>query len=972
MRVDMGGLLGQRDLTRRRLLHWVGVGIVVGEALAMLVLQLLPPMPWWLAALLDTAFLAGTVFVVLRVLVRPRLTKHLDQHHLHTLEAMRANVAHYQEAFEGNPHPMWFYDVETLRFLDVNEAALRRYGYTREEFAERTIADIRPPEEIPALHRMIEASKARKGLTLHFSRHLTKAGELLDIEITSQAVTHRGRAARLVVARNVTEMLQAAAAIEHANRRLAYFIEQTTVGVVEWDTDWRVVGWNPAAERIFGYTAAEARGQHALFLIPESLRQELGRTMEQLSTTRESSNRVNENVRRDGQVITCAWSNTPLVDAKGRRFGVTSQVSDITERRRGEEALLASEARYRALAESAQDAIVTVDAQRRIVGWTGGAPKIFGYTAEEMIGQPLEPIIPERLQEAHRAGFARVLMTPEHPLGRDVVRMTGQRKSGVEFPVELSLARWESTEGQFVTGIIRDVSGREAEERLRRMQGAALNAAPNPMIILDREGRIEWVNAAFTRTTNLELTEVLGQELVQRLSKERTGAIAGEVRDAIRTGRHWSREVEARRRDDSTFPAFLAITPVQDTNGAVEHVIAVGRDLTEEKARHAQFLQAQKMESVGQLAGGIAHDFNNLLSVINGSADLIIDSLPSGDPVYADVQAIRQAAQRATALTKQLLSFSRRNLERIEPVRVGALIEGMIPMLRRLIGEHVDVMVDTSASSGTVLADASQLEQVVMNLSVNARDAMPTGGVLQVRVQDVTLDDAAAAELPALQAGRHCRLVVQDNGQGMDDATRQRVFEPFFTTKARGFGTGLGLATVYGIVRSANGAIEVASRRGHGTTFTIYLPCSDAAAVERPAAAAVLPTGTETILFVEDDSALLRLGCRVLRGAGYAVLEARHGAEALQVAESTDRDIDILVTDVVMPVMDGRTLAERLQAARPSLRVLFTSGYTDDEILRHGIRRGTVQLLPKPYLPSALTQAVRAVLDGGTVESAQG
>jgi CheY-like chemotaxis protein len=378
------------------------------------------------------------------------------------------------------------------------------------------------------------------------------------------------------------------------------------------------------------------------------------------------------------------------------------------------------------------------------------------------------------------------------------------------------------------------------------------------------------------------------------------------------------------------------------------------------------------MESVGQLAGGIAHDFNNLLSVINGSADLIIDGLPASDPVYADVQAIRQAAQRATALTKQLLSFSRRNLERIEPVRVGALIEGMIPMLRRLIGEHVEVVVDTSASSGTVLADASQLEQVVMNLSVNARDAMPTGGVLQIRVQDVTLDAAAAAALPTLRAGRHCRLVVEDNGQGMDDATRQRVFEPFFTTKARGFGTGLGLATVYGIVKSASGAIDVASARGRGTTFTIYLPCSGAAAVERPVATMALPTGTETVLFVEDDSALLRLGCRVLRGAGYVVLEARHGGEALQVAASTDRTIDILVTDVVMPVMDGRTLAERLQAAHPPLRVLYTSGYTDDEILRHGVRRGTVQLLPKPYLPSALTQAVRAVLDGGTVESAQG
>ncbi|MBI2408080.1 MAG: PAS domain S-box protein [Gemmatimonadetes bacterium] len=972
MRIDLAGPLGVRDVTRRRLLRWVGLGIVVGEALAMLLLQLLPPMPWWLATLFDTLFLAGTVAVLLFVLVRPRLTRHLDQHHLLTVEAMRDSVAHYHEAFEGNPHPMWFYDAETLRFLDVNEAAVQRYGYSREEFAQRTIADIRPPEDLPDLQRMVETSKSRKGLTQHFSRHLTKAGELLDIEITSQAVTHRGRPARLVVARNVTEMQQAAAAIEHANRRLAYFIDQMPVGVIEWDTDLRVVGWNPAAERIFGYTAAEAHGQHAFFLVPEPLRAELGRTIEQLANARESMTLVNENVRSDGKVITCAWSNTPLVDARGRRFGVTSQVSDITEQGRAEAALRASEARYRALAESAQDAIVTVDAQRRIVGWTGGAAAIFGYTAEEVMGKPLDPIIPDRMHDAHRAGFTRAVAVREHPVSGDVVRVTGRRKSGVEFPVELSLARWESTEGQFLTGIIRDVSGRETEERLRRMQGAALNAAPNPMIILDREGRIEWVNAAFSRTTGLALTEVLGEELVQRLSPERAARVGDAIRSAIRAGRHWSGEVESRRRDGTAFPAFLAITPVQDATGAVEHVIAVGRDLTEEKARHAQFLQAQKMESVGQLAGGVAHDFNNLLSVINGSADLIIDDLPASDPVYADVQAIRQAAQRAAALTKQLLSFSRRNLERIEPVRVGALIEGMIPMLRRLIGEHVEVVVDTSASSNTVMADASQLEQVVMNLAVNARDAMPTGGTLRVRVQDVEFDTDAAAAAPALRAGRHVRLEVEDNGQGMDDATRQRVFEPFFTTKARGFGTGLGMATVYGIVKSARGAIDVASQRGRGTTFTILLPCTSATAVERPAVATVSATGTETVLFVEDDSSLLRLGCRVLRAAGYVVLEARHGAEALQVAASAKREIDILVTDVVMPVMDGRALAEQMLATRSSLKVLYTSGYTDDEILRHGIGRGTVQLLSKPYLPRALTQAVRAVLDGRTIENAQG
>jgi CheY-like chemotaxis protein len=373
------------------------------------------------------------------------------------------------------------------------------------------------------------------------------------------------------------------------------------------------------------------------------------------------------------------------------------------------------------------------------------------------------------------------------------------------------------------------------------------------------------------------------------------------------------------------------------------------------------------MEAVGQLAGGVAHDFNNLLTAILGGCGFLLDDPALAAEHRRDVEEIQNAARRAAALTKQLLAFSRKQVLQPENLPLGAVITGVAPLLRRLIGEHVTVTTALADGLPAVRADRSQLEQVVINLCVNARDAMPKGGTLTIATEEADLDDAYVAVHPDVQAGHYVVLVVADTGIGMDEETRARAFEPFFTTKGPRFGTGLGLATVYGIVKQSNGHIAVYSEPGHGTTFRIYLPPAGGAeavrGAARPNGTGAVRHGSETVLLVEDEQRVRTLARRILEGFGYHVLESSDGREALALGQEYTEPIALLFTDVVMPTMSGRELAERLTHAHPEVKVLFTSGYADSTIVSHGVLDPAVAYLPKPYSADALGRKVRDVLD---------
>jgi two-component system cell cycle sensor histidine kinase/response regulator CckA len=501
---------------------------------------------------------------------------------------------------------------------------------------------------------------------------------------------------------------------------------------------------------------------------------------------------------------------------------------------------------------------------------------------------------------------------------------------------------------------------RESEAQLARTEAFALVMTAH----LSLEGRWLKVPPTLCRLLGLEEHRLLGTSIDELLHPEDTvmGGWEHLVRGETRTV---DLETRWQRPDGKPLWMYLNASLVQDTAGEPLYLLLYLRDITERKSLEDQLRQAQKMEAVGQLAGGIAHDFNNLLTAILGSTELLLADTPPGDPRREDVQEISRSAHRAAALVRQLLAYSRKQVLQPRRVDLNAIVRDMGAMLRRVVGEPIQLRLDLDPGLGHVTADPGQLEQVIANLGVNARDAMPRGGTLTITTSNVTgRGVTAAADEGVPAAGPLVSLAVTDTGIGMDDEVRGRLFEPFFTTKELGRGTGLGLATVYGIVRQSGGHIQVRSRPGEGSSFTVYLPRAEAPRPPRGALAAAAPVsgGSETVLVAEDEEAVRHLVCRVLRAKGYRVLEARHAEAALELAAAAAEPIDLLLSDLVMPGLGGRALADRLLNARPGLRVLFITGYAAEAVERQGRLPAGHGLLEKPFTADQLAHKVRETL----------
>jgi two-component system cell cycle sensor histidine kinase/response regulator CckA len=418
--------------------------------------------------------------------------------------------------------------------------------------------------------------------------------------------------------------------------------------------------------------------------------------------------------------------------------------------------------------------------------------------------------------------------------------------------------------------------------------------------------------------------------------------------------------------------AYDALDVITHTHGSLQDITPQRLAQAEHDRLADQLRQAQKMETIGSLAGGVAHDFNNLLTVILSYSELLLEDLPPDDPTRADLGEILGAGNRAVALTRQLLAFSRKQVLAPKVVDLSEVVVGMATMLRRLLGEEVELVTTCSRGLSKTLVDPGQIEQVILNLAVNARDAMPLGGMLTIETSEVWLDEAYASDHPGVFPGQHVRLAVRDAGSGMDQATLARIYEPFFTTKEPGKGTGLGLATVFGIVRQSGGTIGAQSELGKGTTFEVHFPIADSSmedvilqSIERQTL-----RGTETILLVEDEEDVRKLTSTILRKYGYNVLDAQNGGDAFLLCEQYASPIHMLLTDVVMPRMSGLQLAERLEPVRPDMKVLYMSGYTDDAIVRHGVLHATIEFIQKPLTPEPLARKVRAVLDASYAQMA--
>jgi two-component system cell cycle sensor histidine kinase/response regulator CckA len=517
--------------------------------------------------------------------------------------------------------------------------------------------------------------------------------------------------------------------------------------------------------------------------------------------------------------------------------------------------------------------------------------------------------------------------------------------------------------------LAREVDARQrAEAALRESQERYQLITENSsdlisLIDLEGEGRRIYVSPSYQAMLGYEPVELLGDLQPDIVHPDDRNSVIAQY-DQLAADGNARVTYRMRHRDGTWRWIELQATAIEQEGR--HYGITVGRDISERKYLEAQLMQSQRLESVGRLAGGVAHDFNNLLTAIMGNTDLARDSLPIGHPARSDLDEVTKSSQRAAELTRQLLAFARRQIIEPHVLELNQLILDMDKLLQRLIGAHVELIVRTDPSLWRIRADRGQIEQIVVNLAVNARDAMPAGGTLTIETGNVQLDHDYAHRHISVSPGRYVMLAVSDTGTGMDEETQAQIFEPFFTTKAPGRGTGLGLATCYGIVKQHGGNIWPYSEPGHGSTFKIYLPPVEDPAEQSPppASAEDLPRGTETVLLAEDEPSVRTLAARVLRAQGYTVMEAENGDAALQLARDwAGAPLDLLLTDVVMPRMSGKVLAEFIHALFPSSAVLFISGYTDNAIVHHGQLDPGIVFLQKPFSPAALARKVREVLD---------
>ena len=668
--------------------------------------------------------------------------------------------------------------------------------------------------------------------------------------------------------------------------------------------------------------------------------------------------------RKDGSTLDVFISSSPI-DLGDLEAGITFTAVDITEHKNAESALRRSEERFRLLFGSISDAVLVHPFHE------DGSPEIFvevndaacrrlGYSRDELLRMSAKDIdAPE--------GVPPIAGAMKRLKAEGFVQWEGMHltRDGRRIPVEISNRLFEMDGAPMVLATIRDISERKAAERASRENEdtlrTLLNATTDLAFLVTSSGQLLLGNDAFARAAKgTRAADLAGQDVWHMKGLPLDDRVKEQTSQAIRTGRPARLEVV---REGSTFD--VGIFPIPDESGEPRRLAFFLRDITSSRNTEDQLRQAQKMEAVGRLAGGIAHDFNNLITVIRGFSELALAELPEDSRMAADIKQVRAAAARAADLTSRLLTFSRKQVLQPRVVDMVALIAGIEPMLRRMIGEDVQIATDLAPDTGRIMADPGQVEQVLMNLAVNARDAMPRGGSLRIETFNHAAPGRPGTEFPGLGSGEHVCLRVSDTGHGMDRETLTRIFEPFFTTKEPGKGTGMGLSTVYGIVAQSNGRIYCTSAPDEGTVFTIFFPRLAGAAREPvpPAPAAPTAGGTERVLLVEDELSVRRYARRVLEKAGYTVLEASSGERAIEIA-SQEPGIGVLVTDVVMPGMGGADLAARVAALRPSVRTLFISGYTQQALESRGTLRPEAHLLRKPFDEPALLHAVRSVLEG--------
>ncbi len=850
------------------------------------------------------------------------------------------------------------------RLVDVNKTALDFIGLTLPDVQGKLFWDTpwwSHSEEAQQTIRDAVRLASRGQLVQAEAIHRAIDGTPHFIQFTLRPVKNdAGQVVALIPeGRDITEERAAQAQLLASNEKfLKLFHSSPDAILVTQLSGGKIVEVNKAFEKLSGFSRAELIDRQVLDF---KMYSDTDRARFVLTLSRDQNVRDAEFTlkRRSGEEL-LVLASAELIEVDGEAHAITI-LHDITERKRAEVALRESEERFNtAFRFMPVGAGITTLGEGRFVAANKHFEEVFGYSERELLGRTTSEfgiwVNPEdrahvvsEIQKGHSV----------HAFEVQIRRMDGSvgwaSYSGVR--VVLNGAEY------LLSGAVDITVSKQATERLALL-GDTIDATSDGVYWLDEDGRCIYVNSAGCTMLGYSQEELMNLRIFDVNPRTR-GQRWIEIWQTLRKHKSFTYETVHCRKDGSQFPVEIAATHIKF--GDKEYLNGFARDITERKSLEEQLRQSQKMEAIGILAGGVAHDFNNLLSVILNHTEFAMDGVPKTGPVADDLVEVMKASDRATALTRQLLAFSRKQVLQPQSLDLNDIAAGLEKMLRRILGEDIDYIQMLAPKLDLVRADPGQIEQVLMNLAVNARDAMPDGGKLTIETANVDLDGEYAANHVAVSPGRYVMIAVTDSGIGMDESTRTRIFEPFFTTKEKGRGTGLGLSTVYGIVKQSGGNLWVYSELGHGTTFKIYLPrelSTTTALLGRPTKAPKLIAGTETVLVVEDEVVLRSVARRILGSAGYTVLLAANGHQALQTSAEHAGPIHLLLTDVVMPKMNGRVLSEQLLQTRPDLKVIYMSGYTDNVIVHHGVLDAGTHFINKPIGAAELLRKIREILDG--------
>jgi len=666
----------------------------------------------------------------------------------------------------------------------------------------------------------------------------------------------------------------------------------------------------------------------------------------------------------DGRRVLLDTLKTPLRDKRGKTIGILGISRDITERNQAEKALKESEQKFSGIVEQAGDAIISIDEMQRISLFNSAAEHIFGYRRDEVLGENVNILIPSRYHQSHKQRVEQFNAGEMSSMISRKSTMIGLRNNGEEFPIEISVSRLAG-DSMVMTVMLRDISEQLKSGEVLRKLSRAIEQAGEAVLITNRIGIIEYVNPAFSRITGYAAEEVIGNTPAILNSRSQTSLFYREMWDTIIRGEVWQGTLVDKKKDGTFYPVMMSIAPIHDEDGEITHFVSLQQDMTEYKAMEKQFVQAQKMESIGTLVGGIAHDFNNMLAAILGNVYLSMRNLDQPRVVSERLESIEALSSRAADMVKQLLAFARKDRLQLSVISMNHCVDEGYTLVKATIPENIEIIFELCTESLAINGDATQLQQVMMNLLNNARDAVSSVQHPRIACKlDYYVADEAFLKAHSEAKGRYfARLTIEDNGNGIPKEHLNKIFEPFFTSKGVGEGTGLGLAMVYGTVQSHDGIIEVASEPDNGTCFSIYFPLSDQIQLPDQAAGEILSGCGETILLVDDEQSMRDTTAEVLGSMGYTVLCAINGEEALSVFEVHQQDIALILTDVVMPKVSGVDLAQAVRQTGSDVPIIFATGYDRHSTIASGDEIARSSVIGKPFLFQQLSSLMRKMIE---------